>query len=111
YRLPSEGPDDKVARQEWASLVEGNHELWKDVSPAYKSTIRRFLVVFQDLVWNKSQRRTFDFRGGCMGNFFLTGSRVFFDSVEAAIVWFSAILRIPPSNVVIPVIATNRRGE
>ena len=48
-------------------------------------------------------------RGGSIGNFVFTGARLFFNSLEAAIFWFSNLSAIPPSSRVIPVLNVNTR--
>ena len=47
----------------------------------------------------------FDFRGGSIGNFVLTGARLFFNSLDCAIQWFSTLAGLPPSASVLPVIS------
>ena len=49
----------------------------------------------------------FDFRSGSIGNFLLTGARLFFGSLESAIYLLSSIARIPPDIQVLPVINSN----
>jgi 2-phospho-L-lactate transferase/gluconeogenesis factor (CofD/UPF0052 family) len=56
----------------------------------------------------KRANKRFNFRNGSIGNFFLTGARLFFGSLEAAIFLFSAITGIRESMRVIPVINTNQ---
>jgi len=54
-------------------------------------------------------KKHFDFRNGSIGNFFFTGSRLFFHSTEAAIFWFSGVASIGTNSTVIPVIESHRR--
>ena len=56
-----------------------------------------------------SQSLEFDFRGGSIGNFVFTGARLFFNSLEAAIFWFSNLSAIPEQSRVIPVLNVNTR--
>jgi hypothetical protein len=58
----------------------------------------------------KRANKRFNFRNGSIGNFFLTGARLFFGSLEAAIFLFSAITGITESMRVIPVINTNHNA-
>lgn len=98
-------PDTK-AFLEWREIVDGSHPIWTGISPAYKSTIRRFLVAFDTDIsvadGTSSSSRPFDFRNGSVGNFFFTGSRRFFNSIEAAIFWFSRVAGIPRTSSVVP---------
>ena len=55
----------------------------------------------------KRAHKHFNFRNGSIGNFFLTGARLFFGSLEAAIFLFSSITAIREPTHVLPVINTN----
>lgn len=59
----------------------------------------------------KRSHKRFNFRNGSIGNFFLTGARLFFGSLEAAIFLFSAITGINEPTSVIPVINTNHTAS
>jgi hypothetical protein len=63
------------------------------------------LVAFNSEILKRAHKH-FNFRNGSIGNFFLTGARLFFGSLEAAIFLFSAITGIRETSVV-PVINTN----
>ncbi|KAI8339737.1 hypothetical protein BC941DRAFT_421282 [Chlamydoabsidia padenii] len=104
YRLPCHGDEHKV-RDEWSLIVEGRHRLWHQISIEKKETIRGFLVAFNSEIMKRAHKH-FNFRNGSIGNFFLTGARLFFGSLEAAIFLFSAITAIRDTHVV-PVINTN----
>ncbi|SAM03295.1 hypothetical protein [Absidia glauca] len=104
YRLPCLGDEHKV-RDEWALIVEGRHRLWQQISIEKKETIRGFLVAFNSEILKRAHKH-FNFRNGSIGNFFLTGARLFFGSLEAAIFLFSAITGIRDTSVV-PIINTN----
>ncbi|KAI8848571.1 hypothetical protein BC829DRAFT_213578 [Chytridium lagenaria] len=113
YRLPADEPVNPTlmhpAKIEWASIVEGTHSLWKDISEPYKETIRAFLLQFHYKILKQAGHGPlFDFRGGSVGNFFLTGCRLFFDSLEAAIFQFARITRSPSRTDVMSIIATTR---
>ncbi|KAI8581080.1 hypothetical protein K450DRAFT_234524 [Umbelopsis ramanniana AG] len=106
YRLPSEG-DEYIIKEEWATIVEGHHRLWTPITVEKRETIRGFLTMFDYELLKRANKR-FNFRNGSIGNFFLTGARLFFGSLEAAIFLFSAITGIKESMRVIPVINTNQ---
>jgi 2-phospho-L-lactate transferase/gluconeogenesis factor (CofD/UPF0052 family) len=55
----------------------------------------------------KRAHKHFNFRNGSIGNFFLTGCRLFFNSLAAAIFLFSSITSIREPTYVLPVINTN----
>ncbi|CAG8686710.1 13783_t:CDS:2, partial [Dentiscutata heterogama] len=91
---------------EWLEVVEGTHKLWQGISPEKKGAIRGFLVHFQLEILRRAHKK-FDFRNGSIGNFFLTGARIFCGSLESAIFIFAAITGISESSKVIPIINTN----
>ncbi|KAI8098695.1 uncharacterized protein BX664DRAFT_319359 [Halteromyces radiatus] len=105
YRLPSLG-DEHSIRDEWSIIVEGRHRLWNQISIEKKETIRGFLVAFNSEILKRAHKH-FNFRNGSIGNFFLTGARLFFGSLEAAIFLFAAITGINEPTTVVPVINTN----
>ena len=41
YRLPD---DDREARNEWVSIVEGAHEYWHDIPSEKKEMLRSFFI-------------------------------------------------------------------
>ncbi|KAJ3305134.1 hypothetical protein HDU76_005057, partial [Blyttiomyces sp. JEL0837] len=114
YRLPTDLPtntngNSSPAKNEWHDIVEGTHPLWTNISLPYRETIRAFLLQFHYKILKQvGQGPMFDFRGGSLGNFFLTGCRLFFDSLEAAIFQFARITRAPSRTDVMSIIATNR---
>ncbi|KAI9031615.1 hypothetical protein CLU79DRAFT_729371 [Phycomyces nitens] len=105
YRLPHEG-DDHDIRDEWVMIVEGRHRLWERIPTEKKETIRGFLVLFNCEILKRAHKH-FNFRNGSIGNFFLTGARLFFGSLEAAVFLFSSITAIREPTCVVPVINTN----
>ncbi|KAI8062504.1 hypothetical protein BC940DRAFT_308785 [Gongronella butleri] len=105
YRLPSEGSESSI-REEWYLIVEGRHRLWQQISVEKKETLRGFLVAFNSEILKRAHKQ-FNFRNGSIGNFFLTGARLFFGSLEAAIFLFSAITGIREPTHVLPCINTN----
>ena len=98
------------------ALPSSSSPLKPIISEAYKQTMRAFLVHFFDAVLRKSSVQEqaysptmhggvyagpihgineFDFRNGSIGNFIFTGARLFFNSLQAAIFWFSNLSNIP----------------
>ncbi|KAJ3006947.1 UNVERIFIED_CONTAM: hypothetical protein HDU68_003783, partial [Siphonaria sp. JEL0065] len=119
YRLPCAGGGNSTcpAKMEWMSILEGNHILWTDIPLPHQYTIRSFLFQFHDKLLKETaglniisngemKQQTFDFRGGCIGNFFITGCRLFFHSLEAAIFQFSKLVGCPNKTNVLPIVAT-----
>ncbi|ORY43717.1 UPF0052-domain-containing protein [Rhizoclosmatium globosum] len=123
HRLPANSSPNQYssgncqAKSEWMSILEGNHILWNDIPLPHQYTIRSFLFQFQDhllketagfnIISNGQRKQTFDFRGGCIGNFFISGCRLFFHSLEAGIFQFSKLVGCPNKTLVLPIIATN----
>ncbi|KAI7907005.1 uncharacterized protein BX663DRAFT_494478 [Cokeromyces recurvatus] len=105
YRLSSMG-DEHAVRDEWSLIVEGRHKLWEKIPIEKKETIRGFLVLFNFEILKRAHKH-FNFCHGSIGNFFLTGARLFFGSLEAAIFLFSSITAIREPTYVLPIINTN----
>jgi 2-phospho-L-lactate transferase/gluconeogenesis factor (CofD/UPF0052 family) len=59
----------------------------------------------------KRAHKHFNFRNGSVGNFFLTGARLFFSSLEAAIFLFASITAIREPTHVLPAINTNQTAS
>ncbi|KAI8376734.1 hypothetical protein EDC96DRAFT_495637 [Choanephora cucurbitarum] len=108
YRLPVDKRNHQRVRDEWALIVEGRHSLWNDISVEKREAIRGFLTLFDFEILKRAHKR-FNFCNGSIGNFFLTGARLFTGSLEAAIFLFASIIGIScvPTSVV-PVINTNQ---
>ncbi|CAO3627214.1 unnamed protein product [Cunninghamella blakesleeana] len=104
YRLSN---DPERVKDEWASIVEGRSSLWKKIPAEKKESIRGFLTHFNGEILKRAHKR-FNFCNGSIGNFFLTGARQFFGSLEAALFLFAAITGIDEPTKVIPVINTNQ---
>jgi 2-phospho-L-lactate transferase/gluconeogenesis factor (CofD/UPF0052 family) len=68
------------------------------------------LVLFNFEILKRAHKH-FNFRNGSIGNFFLTGARLFFGSLEAAIFLFSSITAIREPTYVLPVINTNHTAS
>ncbi|KAF9116869.1 hypothetical protein BGX27_009750 [Mortierella sp. AM989] len=105
YRLPGHG-DANAIKNEWVEIVEGSHRLWLHIPSDKKEVIRGFLIYIQSEILKRAHKR-FSFANGSIGNFFLTGARMFFGSLESAIFLFAAITGINEPTRVIPVINTN----
>lgn len=58
-----------LAKQEWAEVVEGTHELWKGIGIPYRDTIRAFLLHFNYEILREPST-LFNFCNGSIGNFF-----------------------------------------
>jgi uncharacterized cofD-like protein len=101
YRLPV---DPRDAKLEWYEIIEGRHELWKEISGPYKDTIRAFLVQFHYSVIK--QAPNFDFGNGSLGNFFFVGAYLSMSSIEGAIFLIGSVLRVPQHSAVIPIVNT-----
>ena len=94
--------DSMLAKQEWYAIQEGDHELWANISEPYADIIRSFLLYFHSQVTAAKTDKKFDFVNGSVGNFFFAGARMFFRSMEAAILLYSRISRAPSESVVVP---------
>ncbi|KAI8981520.1 hypothetical protein BDB01DRAFT_906543 [Pilobolus umbonatus] len=107
YRLPVSDNHQKV-RDEWGLIVEGRHIRWNGISIEKKEAIRGFLTLFEFEILKRAHKR-FNFCNGSIGNFFLTGARLFTGSLEAAIFLFASITGITsvPTSVV-PAINSNQ---
>lgn len=109
YRLPLNGSHKEI-KQEWMEILEGKHRLWRGIDPEKRECVRGFLVYFESEVLHRAHRN-FNFRGGSIGNFFLTSMQRFFRSIQSAIFLFSSISEIPHamrSCDVLPAINTNK---
>ncbi|KAK6264615.1 hypothetical protein SCA6_020049 [Theobroma cacao] len=129
HRLPI---NSQQAKSEWYKIVEGGHSLWEGVSKPYRETIRAFLAYFQNEILRRPNesfcfsngRLKITFLFGALSTWFMhhealiivipdedivTGARVFFQSLDAAIFLFSRVSDIPAESLVLPVISTNGR--
>ncbi|KZV65373.1 UPF0052-domain-containing protein [Peniophora sp. CONT] len=103
YRLPTKASEEE-ARDEWRSIVEGRSPLWEGVPHDRKEAIRGFLVYFENEVLRRAHK-SFSFRNGSIGNYFLAAAQGFFRSLPSAIFLFASITN-SQANIV-PVIVTN----
>ncbi|KAK7749155.1 hypothetical protein SLS62_008443 [Diatrype stigma] len=119
HRLSS---DPEQARMEWLDVVEGrDRRLWGDPDangnrgtgnaaiPSEKRELIRSIFNLMNLEIVKRARpsSTFNFARASIGNFFLTGARVFTGSLESGIYLLSTICSVPGTVTVLPVINSN----
>lgn len=90
FRLPSPRADALLI---WQSILSGDDALWEGITEPYKESIRAFLLQFNQEILRRASK-SFDWSGGSIGNFFFTGARLFFNSLEAAIFLFSRVARV-----------------
>lgn len=101
YRLST---DSEKAYYEWLKVVEGSHIIWENISLEKVQLIRTFFVYLHTELMKRFQRNRFNFSNGSLGNFFLTGAKLFFGSFESAIFLFQSITNIYAQ--VLPIINT-----
>lgn len=105
YRLPQ---DTQAAKDEWNKIVEGTHIIWKNIPVESRDMARPFLINVQSELLKKSKNSNpFHFGKASIGNFFLTGVRLFLGSVDASIELMMRIGRANTHLNVIPCINTN----
>lgn len=105
YRLPN---DSVRAKEEWNSIVEGQHSVWKDIPTPVKEMCRAFIIHMQSELLKKTKSaNAFRFEKASVGNFFLTGARLFLGSLDATVELLMRIGRCDPHASVIPCISTN----
>lgn len=93
----------QFASQDWNSIVDGTHSVWTEVSPYMKAMYRAFLVqVHAELLKKTTTMRKFDFSCASVGNLLLTGARIFFGTLEAAIEFVLHTNRVPAYLSVLP---------
>eukprot|EP01012_Entosiphon_sulcatum_P008264 TRINITY_DN14429_c0_g1_i1.p1 TRINITY_DN14429_c0_g1~~TRINITY_DN14429_c0_g1_i1.p1 ORF type:complete len:403 (+),score=54.02 TRINITY_DN14429_c0_g1_i1:35-1243(+) len=98
HRLPSTSEDD--AQEEWRKILRAQHPLWEEITEPYRETIRAFLIHFNTSILKV--RPDFDLRNGSIGNFYLSGAKLFFGSLDTCIFWFSRIAGVPSGTRVVP---------
>lgn len=99
---------------DWYSIMDANpfglpsfsHDLWKGIPRPQAGILYRHLKEFDDRV--KSSDTGFDYRNGSVGNFFFSGSRLMYDSMEIAIYMFSKLIGIPDETGVLPVLNSEK---
>eukprot|EP01006_Ploeotia_vitrea_P028770 TRINITY_DN61401_c0_g1_i1.p1 TRINITY_DN61401_c0_g1~~TRINITY_DN61401_c0_g1_i1.p1 ORF type:complete len:427 (-),score=29.14 TRINITY_DN61401_c0_g1_i1:1199-2479(-) len=124
HRLPSS--TSEAAEEEWLSLLSGQHPLWAGIPAPCRTVVQRFLTEFNVAVAGPvptplvgphpdsgegGQAEKFCFVNGSVGNFFLTGARLYFNSLQAAIFMFAQLTAVPPDTKVIPVCCDQTRDS
>lgn len=105
YRLPN---DKSRAKQEWDEILEGNHPIWDKTPMEVKEICRAFFIHVQsELLKRKRTSNPFRFEKASIGNFFLTGARLFLGSLDASVELMMRIGRCDPNVHVIPCINSN----
>ncbi|TFK40941.1 hypothetical protein BDQ12DRAFT_600212 [Crucibulum laeve] len=103
YRLPAQCAE-RTARDEWRDIVEGRSTLWTGIPNDRKETIRGFLVYFESELLKRAHK-SFDFRNGSIGNYFIAAAQGIFRSLPSAIFLFSSITGSQAN--ILPAIVTN----
>ncbi|AQZ18585.1 YNL011C [Zygosaccharomyces parabailii] len=105
YRLPN---DNIKAKEEWISIVEGQHPVWQQIPTQVKEMCRAFIIHMQSELLKKTRSaNAFRFEKASVGNFFLTGARLFLGSLDATVELLMRIGRCSPHCHIIPCISTN----
>ncbi|CDH11656.1 uncharacterized protein ZBAI_03442 [Zygosaccharomyces bailii ISA1307] len=105
YRLPN---DNIKAKEEWIAIVEGQHPVWQQIPTQVKEMCRAFIIHMQSELLKKTRSaNAFRFEKASVGNFFLTGARLFLGSLDATVELLMRIGRCSPHCHIIPCISTN----
>ncbi|KAH3673659.1 hypothetical protein WICMUC_003562 [Wickerhamomyces mucosus] len=101
--------DPKEAKNEWTSIVEGDHQIWNGLDIQCKEMIRSFLIHVHMELLKKSRNPNTNFRFelASIGNLLLTGVRLFVGSLDSAIELLLRITRIDPNIQILPCLNTN----
>lgn len=99
---------ENKAQKEWFSILHKKHELWNGINPDVACIISSFLNHFQThLIQNTRDNEPFSYKNGSIGNFFFSGARLFFNSLESAIFLFCRVLSVPNTSFVMPCVRGN----
>lgn len=104
HRLPS--TTNRAATVEWHHILDNTHPLYTTISKKQCELIHRFLWRFEAERLDRISSQ-FDMRNGSIGNFFFSGMRMTFGSLQAAIYLYSTIAHIPSKTQVLPIIDSN----
>ena len=112
YRLAAE---PREAKLQWNDIVDGSHEIWRDIEPARREIFRAFFIHVNVELLKRSKHQSsalttnkqFRFELASVGNLFLTGARLFIGSLDSAIELFARLSGIDPKHEVLPCINTN----
>lgn len=106
YRLCSNSEDEAI--RDWRMILDQSHTLWQDVSTDLSCILISFFNYFENALADRiSEGKQFSFKGGSLGNFFLTGARLFFNSLESAVYLLSRIIGVNSKCLVIPCVENN----
>lgn len=100
------GKDSQAAKEEWRAIVDGEHEIWRNINTDLKTIIRTFLL-YVDMEIKKRIDLHFRFEVASIGNMFLTGTRFFFGDFDAGVELLRRICKIPEQFQVYGVLNTN----
>lgn len=100
-----------IAANDWALIVDGTHEIWGEIDPYMKSMYRAFAIYIHTELLKRSDSRTFNFSHCSIGNLILSGARLFFMSLDAAIEFMLHTNRVPSRFSVLPCINTNQSSN
>lgn len=98
--------DQSSALNEWHQLLEGNHQLHRSLSTKHKELILYFLRLFESERLHRSASK-FNLCNGSIGNFFFSGARLAFGSLESAIFLYASVVHISAPTQVLPIIDCN----
>ena len=102
--------DPHLAKQEWDSIVRGESSLSDGIRPPYRDTIRGFLLQFHTAILQRAQHN-FDYSNGSVGNFFFSGARLFFHSLDAALFLYLRVSGVHADCKVLPVIQVDSEAR
>lgn len=100
-----------VAANDWSLIVAGTHEVWTELEPYMKSMYRAFAIYIHADLLKRSATRSFDFRNASVGNLVLSGARLFFMSLDAAVEFVLHTARVPEKFAVLPCINSNQTSN
>ena len=100
YRLPQ---DDKKAALEWLDILQGVHPIWKGMPDEFTIIVTRFLLYFNNSIMRPSPSKPlFTFSNGSLGNFFLTGARLYFGHLDSGLFLLARLWHLPYGFKVLP---------
>lgn len=93
----------ECAARDWNLIVEGSHPLWVEVVPHMKAMYRAFLVhVHAELLKRSTTTKPINLSQASVGNLLLTGARLFFGTLDAAIEFVLYTTLVPRRYNVLP---------
>lgn len=103
FRLHSKSKEE--ASKQWKSILDMSHDRWNDVDRKHASIIKASLHYFDKRI--NQMDKNFDLRNGSIGNFYFSGARMFYRSIESAIFLFSKVVGISDRTEVLPAITSD----